>query len=66
MMEITLFVGAAFMYIFANYWRERTTSRRGASRPHGLSTLLMFNAVCLVIGAVALSVVHMITFISAA
>jgi predicted PurR-regulated permease PerM len=66
MIEITLFVGAASMYIFANYWRERTMSRRGASRPRGLSTLLMFNAICLAIGAVVLSVVHMITFISAA
>lgn len=64
MIAIALFVIAGILYGFATYWRERSVPTEGTSRPDRLNTLLMVEAICGTIAAVALPMVHMVVFVS--
>ncbi|WP_156750331.1 hypothetical protein [Mycobacterium sp. 852013-50091_SCH5140682] len=64
MIGAALFVLAGVLYVYTNYRRERTVPDNGASRPDRGTSLLMFETVCCALGAVAVAVVHMMTFVS--
>lgn len=64
MIAIALLVIAGILYAFATYWRERTVPQEGSSHPNRVTTLLMVEATCATIAAVALLVVHMVVFVS--
>lgn len=64
MIAIALFFSAAALYLLANYWRETTVPQDGAPRVNRATALLMLQAICAGVGAVAVAVVHMVTFVS--
>ncbi|MCV7160678.1 hypothetical protein [Mycolicibacterium brisbanense] len=64
MIGAALFVFAGVLYVYTNYQRERTVPEDGASRLDRGTALLVLETVCCALGAVAVAVVHMMTFVS--
>lgn len=64
MIALALFVIAGILYVLATYWRERTVPDEGSARPDRVTTLLMLEATCGTIAAVALPIVHMVVYVS--
>jgi hypothetical protein len=61
---VALFVLAGVLYVYTNYRRERTVPDDGAARPDRGTALLMLETVCCALGAIAVAVVHMMTYVS--
>lgn len=64
MIAIALFFSATVLYLLANYRREATVPQDGSPSANRATSLLMLQAVCAGMGAVAVAVVHMVTFVS--
>lgn len=64
MIAIGLFVIAGVLYVLATFWRERTVPDEGLVRPDRVTTLLMVEATCGAVAAVALPVVHMVVYVA--
>ena len=64
MIAIALFVTSGLLFVLADYRREQEIPEDGARRADHTTAFLRLQALCAAIGAVTVSVVHMITFVS--
>jgi len=64
MIAIALFVVSGVLFVLASHSRERAVPEDGARRPDHTTAFLMLQARCAAAGAIAVSVLHMVTFVS--
>jgi|KBSSwiStaDraftv2_1062776.scaffolds.fasta_scaffold63766_2 hypothetical protein len=64
MISVYLFGIAGVLYFFATYWREHSVPKEGTTRPNRLTSLLMAEAICGTVAAVALPMVDMVVLVS--
>ncbi|MEZ0358104.1 hypothetical protein CRM90_19535 [Mycobacterium sp. ENV421] len=64
MIAIALFVVAGVLYVAAGYRRERAVPGDGTRRPDRTTAILMAEAVCVAVAAIAVATVDMVTFVS--
>ncbi|BBY65364.1 hypothetical protein [Mycolicibacterium helvum] len=64
MIAIALFVTSGVLFLLAAYRREQGIPEAGARRPDHTTAFLRLQALCAAVGAIAVSVVHMITVVS--
>jgi hypothetical protein len=64
MSAIALFVASGVLFALASFHREQEVPGDGARRPDHTTAFLRLQALCAAIGAITVSVVHMITFVS--
>ena len=64
MIAIALFVTSGVLLALAGYRREQGIPEDGARRPDHTTAFLRLHALCAAIGAITVSVVHMITVVS--
>lgn len=64
MIAIALFATSGLLFLLAGYRRERGIPEGGSRRPDHTTAFLRLQALCAAVGAVTVSVVHMVTFVS--
>jgi len=64
MIEIALFVLSGVLFMLAGFRRERAVPAQGTPRPDRTTAVLMLQAVCAAVAAIAVATVDMVTFVS--
>jgi hypothetical protein len=64
MVAIALFVLSGVLFLLTGYRRERAVPQDGTLRPDRTSAVLMLQAVCAAIAAIAVATVDMVTSVS--
>ena len=64
MIAIALFVTSGIVFTLASLHREQEVPEDGARRPDHRTAFLRLQALWAAIGAITVSVVHMVTFVS--